>query len=664
MKNTSLILLTTLGLLLSGCEEKVGYDFEAASNADPDGHTSPSNATRLENQALQKALPFSDQQDFEDASRGLIASEPDLLIKTDGGEVVWNPSAYRFIKGDSPASVNPSLWRQAGLNNIHGLFEVSAGIYQVRGYDLSNMTIIEGDSGWIVVDPLTSRETAAAAINLARKHLDPKPVVAIIFTHSHIDHFGGVLGVLSAKEIETGNIRIIAPEGFMHEATSENIIAGTAMSRRAMYMYGKQLARSERGHVGSGLGKSPAFGTFGILEPTEIVDHTPQTLEIDGLEFIFQNAPGSEAPAELTFYLPELKAYNAAEVTSHNLHNLYTLRGAKVRDGLKWSNYIDEVIMLFGGAEVYLASHHWPIWGNERIIEFLKVQRDTYKYIHDQTVRMFNEGLTPGEIAELLELPASLQKTFSNRSYYGTVRHNARAVYQAYLGWYDGNPANLNPLPPVEAGKRYVESMGGAQAVLSKAGLAYEAAEYRWSAELLNHLVMTEPGNVDARTLLAQTYDQLGYQAESGPWRDVYLSAAYELRHGPAEKGFDISIMKDILSETPVVNFFDSMAVRLNGPDAEDIELSVNIFFTDLGESYHLNIENAVLHHRVSLLDKEADATLKLTHDLFIRMLIGQVGLKETLFSDDLEVEGSTVALLRFFSLFDKPKGTFNIVTP
>ena len=664
MKNTSLILLTTLGLLLSGCVEKVDYDFEAASSADPDGHTSPSNATRLANQALQKALPFSDQQDFEDANRGLIASEPDLLIKTDGGEVVWNPSAYRFIKGDSPASVNPSLWRQAGLNNIHGLFEVSAGIYQVRGYDLSNMTIIEGDSGWIVVDPLTSRETAAAAINLARKHLDPKPVVAIIFTHSHIDHFGGVLGVLSAKEIETGNIRIIAPEGFMHEATSENIIAGTAMSRRAVYMYGKQLARSERGHVGSGLGKSPAFGTFGILEPTEIVDHTPQTLEIDGLEFIFQNSPGSEAPAELTFYLPELKAYNAAEVTSHNLHNLYTLRGAKVRDGLKWSNYIDEVITLFGGAEVYLASHHWPIWGNERIIEFLKVQRDTYKYIHDQTVRMFNEGLTPGEIAEQLELPASLQKTFSNRSYYGTVRHNARAVYQAYLGWYDGNPANLNPLPPVEAGKRYVESMGGAQAVLSKAGLAYEAAEYRWSAELLNHLVMTEPGNVDARMLLAQSYDQLGYQAESGPWRDVYLSAAYELRHGPAEKGIDISIMKDILNETPVVNFFDSMAVRLNGPDAEDIELSVNIFFTDLGESYHLNIENAVLHHRVSLPDKEADATLKLTHDLFIRMLIGQVGLKETLFSDDLEVEGSTVALLRFFSLFDKPKGTFNIVTP
>lgn len=664
MRSISFILLTTLGLLLAGCEEKVDYDFEAVSGADPDGHTAPSHATRLKNQALKKALPFSDRRDFEDARRGLIASEAGLLIKTDDGVVVWNPSSYGFIKGDSPASVNPSLWRQAGLNNIHGLFEVTAGIYQVRGYDLSNMTIIEGDSGWIVVDPLTSQETAAAAIDMARKHLDPKPIVAIIFTHSHLDHFGGVLGVLSAQEIETGNIRIIAPEGFMHEATSENIIAGTAMSRRAVYMYGKQLARSERGHVGSGLGKSPAFGTFGILEPTEIVDHTPQTLEIDGLEFVFQNAPGSEAPAELTFYLPELKAYNAAEVTSHNLHNLYTLRGAKVRDGLKWSNYIDEVIGLFGDAEVYLASHHWPIWGKERIIEYLKVQRDTYKYIHDQTVRMFNEGLTPGEIAEQLELPGSLQKTFSNRSYYGTVRHNARAVYQAYLGWYDGNPANLNPLPPVEAGKRYIEAMGGAQAVIIKAGLAYEAAEYRWSAELLNHLVMADPGNEDARALLAQTYDQLGYQAESGPWRDVYLSAAYELRHGPAKKGIDISTMKDILNETPVAGFFDSMAVRLNGPDAEDIVLSVNIIFTDLGESYHLNIENAVLHHRDLSPEMSADATLKLTHDLFIRMLIGQVGLKETLFSDDLEVEGSTVDLIRFFSLFDKPGGVFNMVTP
>jgi len=649
---------------LSGCEEKLDYEFSSEAGADSEGHSAPSEATRLENLALEGSLPFSDRQDFEDARRGLIATDPDLLVSTDAGGVVWNPSAYGFIKDRPPASVNPSLWRQASLNNIHGLFEVTPGIYQVRGYDLSNMTIIEGNSGWIIVDPLTSRETASAAIEWVRRHLDPRPIVAIIFTHSHVDHFGGVLGVLSAEEKNAGKVLIIAPEGFMHEATSENIIAGSAMSRRAVYMYGKQLARSERGHVGSGLGKSPAFGTFGILEPTEIIDHTPQTLDIDGLEFIFQNTPGSEAPAELTFYLPAFKAFNGAEVTSHNLHNLYTLRGAKVRDGLKWSNYIDEALGLFGDAEVYLASHHWPIWGNERITTFLKVQRDTYKYIHDQTVRMFNDGLTPGEIAEQIKLPKSLQKTFSNRGYYGTLRHNSRAVYQAYLGWYDGNPVNLNPLPPVERGRHYVDSLGGAEAVIERAAAAYEAAEYRWTAELLNHLVMAEPGNAEARALLAKTYDQMGYQAESGPWRDVYLSAAYELRHGPAEQGIDISIMADILRETPVSRFFESMAVRLNGPDAEDVVLSVNIIFTDRNESYLLDIENAVMHHRPSTPDTVADATLKLTHEMFIRMLIGQVGLKETILSDDLEVEGSTLDLLSFFSLFDKPTGTFNIVTP
>ena len=351
-------------------------------------------------------------------------------------------------------------------------------------------------------------------------------------------------------------------------------------------------------------------------------------------------------------------------MTSHNLHNLYTLRGAKVRDGLKWSNYIDEAIELFGEADVYLASHHWPVWGNERILDYLKVQRDTYKYIHDQTVRMFNAGLTPGEIAEQIELPASLQRTFSNRGYYGTVRHNSRAVYQGYLGWYDGNPANLDPLPPVEAGTRYVEAMGGSQAMISQAQSAYERAEYRWVAELLNHLVMAEPNHTDARALLAKTYDQLGYQAESGPWRDVYLSAAYELRHGPASEGIDVAIMENILRQTPVAMFFDSMAVRLDGPEAADVVLSVNITFTDRNESYLLDIENSVLHHRPSSPTTEANSSLFLTHDLFIRMLTGKVKLKEMLLSDDLDVAGSTMDLLRFFSLFDKPEGTFNIVTP
>jgi alkyl sulfatase BDS1-like metallo-beta-lactamase superfamily hydrolase len=654
-----ILALTAICLFLAACEREQ----PTGPSEDPDGHTLPTAATIRANAAVLDELDFSDRQDFEDASRGLIASDPALRVNSADG-VVWNPAAYEFIDGEAPGSVNPSLWRQARLNNIHGLFEVTDGVYQVRGYDLSNMTLIVGKTGWIIVDPLTARETAAAAISLARSHLEPKPIVAMIFTHSHIDHFGGVLGVLTSEGVQAENMRIIAPAGFMEEATSENIIAGPAMSRRAMFMYGKRLARSGRGHVDSGLGKSPAFGNFGLLKPTEIIDRTPQALTIDGIEFIFQNAPHSEAPAELTFYLPHVKAFNGAEVTSHNLHNLYTLRGAKVRDGLNWSNTIDESIGLFGDAEVYLASHHWPIWGNERIIHFLETQRDTYKYIHDQTVRLFNQGLVPGEIAEQIELPPSLQATFHNRGYYGTLRHNSRAVYQAYLGWYDGNPARLNPLPPGEAARRYIDLAGGPEAVLEDARSAFNAADYRWVAELLNHLVFASPEKSEAKSLLAAAYDQLGYQAESGPWRDAYLSAAFELRHGPPEKGLNVASMEDVLRQTPVQRFFESMAVRLNGPDAEGVELSVNIVFTDLGESYLLDIGNSVLHHQPSGSDTAADATMMLTHGLFIRMLTGKAGLRELLFSDELELEGSELDLLKFFSLFDQPEGRFDIVRP
>ncbi len=653
-------LLIIFLLIVSGCEKKTHYD----PDADPQGHTAPTEATTKSNAKVLEELPFSDQRDFEDAQKGLIARDPDLKVKNSKGELIWNQPAYEFIKGDAPASVNPSLWRQASLNNIHGLFKVTDGIYQLRGYDLSNMSIIEGKTGWIIVDPITSKETAAAAIAFARKHLQKRPVVAIIFTHSHIDHFGGVLGITSAEEVVKRNIRIIAPEGFVEEAISENLIAGTAMGRRSTYMYGKRLSRSKRGHVGSGLGKNPPYGTFGILKPTEIVNHTPQEMVIDGIRLIFQNAPGSEAPAELTFYLPDRKAFCGAEVVSRNMHNLYTLRGAKVRDALKWSKYINEIIDLFGESEVYYASHHWPLWGNKRILEFLGKQRDMYKYIHDQTVRLFNAGYTPREIAEKIELPESLRTFFPNRGYYGTARHNSKAVYQAYLGWYDGNPANLNPLPPSESAIRYVALMGGGEAVLSKAQTFFDQAEYRWVAELLNHLVFAEPENTKAKALLARTYDQLGYQSESGPWRDVYLTAAYELRHGAPEKGIDLTIMTDVLKQTPIHHFFDSMAVRLNGPDAVGKKMAVKIVFKDLNESYILTLENSVLHHQKATTDSEACTTLILTHDLFIRVVTGQAGIKDTLFSDDLEVEGSKMDLVRFFTLFDKPLAKFNIVTP
>ncbi|MBU3915891.1 MBL fold metallo-hydrolase, partial [bacterium] len=601
---------------------------------------------------------------FIEANRGLIASDKDLKVVNPDIGTVWDQTAYEFIKGEAPASVNPSLWRQAKLNNIHGLFEVTKGIYQLRGFDLSNMTIIEGKTGWIIVDPLTSIETAKRAIKFARKHLEEKPIVAIIFTHSHIDHFGGVTGIISAEEAKRQNIRLIAPIGFIEEAVSENIIAGTGMIRRALYMYGSRLPRTERGHVGTGLGKEPAMGLVSILEPNEIITKTPEKKTIDGVQFIFQNAPDSEAPAELTFYLPELNAFCGAEVVSRNMHNLLTLRGAKVRDTLKWTSYIQEIIDLFGKSDIYFASHHWPIWGNDRIIDFLKKQRDIYKYIHDQTVKMANEGLTPIEIAEQMDYPETLRTSFSNRGYYGTLSHNSKAVYQFYYGWYTGNPAQLNPLPPTESAKRHIEYMGGADNVLVKAQASFDKGDYRWVAEILNHLVFADPGNKNAKALLAKTYDQLGYQAESGPWRDIYLTGAYELRYGAPEKGMDLSNAIDMLKHVPLSRYLDAMSVRLNGPKADGKDITVNLVFTDINESYVLHIENSVLHHKKAAPDSKANATVALTHDLYMQMATGKAGVKDILLSDKVKLTGSKVDLIRFFALFDLPKGKFNIVTP
>jgi len=658
MKYLSILFLACLLAVLGGCKTRQD------PGADARGHTAPTAITARVNEAAGDELPLDDPRDFEEARQGLIASDPDLRVKGSGGDTIWDMPGYAFIQGEAPESVNPSLWRQAKLNNIHGLFEVAPGIYQLRGFDISNMTIIEGKTGWIIVDPLTSKESAAKAISFAREHLEPKPIVAVLYTHSHIDHFGGVLGILSPEEAAKNRVRIIAPSGFMEEATSENILAGIAMGRRAGYQFGRHLDVSERGHVDSGLGKTGAFGSFGILAPTETVDRTPQEMVIDGVRFIFQNTPGSEAPAEFTFYLPDFKAFCGAEVVSRQMHNVYTLRGAKIRDALKWSNYINQAIEMFGDADIYFASHNWPIWGNERILDFLKKQRDLYKYIHDQTLRMANAGLTPREISERIELPESLRTFFSNRGYYGTLRQNAKAVYQGYFGWYDGNPANLNPLPPEETAVKRVEYMGGADAVLQKAQASFDRGEYRWVAQVLNDLIFSDPGNKAARDLLANTYEQLGYQAESGVWRDEYLTAAHELRHGPPKKGIDMVAAMELLRRTPVSRFFDSMAVGLNGPDAEGRDTVVNIVFTDLDESYVLSLENAVLHHRKDDPDPEADAAIQLTHDLFLRMLTGQVGIKETLFSDELETSGNRVELVRFLSLFDKPQGTFPIVTP
>ncbi len=656
------IILISLSLLLFGACNDISNDLK--ENLDNNDDDLVSSYTNEINNAVYDELSFENTRDFEDAERGLLARDSNLIVKSNEGTILWSQPSYEFVHGDAPSSVNPSLWRQAKLNNIHGLFKVRDSIYQLRGYDLANMTIIEGKTGWIIIDPLTAKETASKALEFARKHLGEKPIVAILFTHSHVDHFGGSLGIMSAEEAVKNKVRIIAPKGFMEEATSENIIVGTAMARRSMYMYGKNLPRSKYGHVGSGLGKSPTYGTFGIMVPNELIDHTLQEKNIDGVRFIFQYTPESEAPAEFTFYLPESKTFCGAEVVSNNMHNLYTLRGTKVRNAVNWSNYINEIIELFGDAEIYFGSHHWPKWGNENIIEFLKLQRDLYQYIHDQTVRLINAGYTSSEIPDRIKLPKSLSLPFANRGYYGTLRHNSRAVYQSYLGWYDGNPANLNPLAPEESSVKYVEMMGGSENILQKAQEYYEKGEYRWVAELLNHLVFAEPDNTRAKKILAKVYKQLGYQSESGPWRDVYLTAAQELINGAPKTGIDLAIMQDVLKETPTTYFFQSLAARLDGMAAEGKIIKVKIEFPDLKKTYILSLENSVLHHWEARIGEQVDASVKVTHALFIKMLVGKAGIKDILFSDELEIEGSKIDLIRFFTLFDKPDGTFNIIEP
>ncbi len=667
-------------LMISAVSVSCSKPVPKEEGSDDSGFTAPSVATKKVNQLVLAQLPFENRQDFDDSKRGFIGQVPNLTITSIDESEIWNMPEYDFVQyqgenGNAPASVNPSLWRQAALNNQHGLFKLQQGIYQIRNFDLANMTIIEGEKGWILVDPLTAKETAKEAIEFAWQELGNRPISAIIFTHSHIDHFGGVQGVLELlPKAQKNNLDIIAPKGFMEEAVSENLIAGAAMGRRAGYMYGKYLPRTERGHVGTGLGKGPAFGSMGIVEPNVIVDENTKTSVIDGVTFEFQYVPESEAPAELTFYLPESKAFSGAELVSKTMHNLYTLRGAKVRDANKWSSYIEEAKVLFKEAELYFGSHHWPVWGKDNIQNFLTIQSDTYKYIHDQTVRLLNAGHTPKEIAELIELPASLQQDFSNRGYYGTLKHNAKAVYQAYMGWFTANPATLDPLPEPQAAKRYVQAMGGADATIAHAQTLLNKVndldvdevnkEYRWIAQLLNHVVLAEPDNIDAKSLLAKTYDQLGYMAESAPWRDFYLSGAFELRHGVQEAGLSPKTMKEVLKQTPAEKFLEVLAIRLNGPKADGKSLTIKFNFTDVNKQYLLTLNNSVLRHAQANEETAADATLNITQSLFLTLVTKEASVKDVLFSDDLSVDGSTLDLLSFFSLLDNPLGDFNIVTP
>jgi len=628
--------------------------------------TDATSFTADRNRQAGEALDFSDRRAFADAERGLVAAaDPAQVSYPNAGGSPRTLADWAFLEGEAPDTVNPSLWRQAQLNNRAGLYQVAPGIHQLRGFDLANITLIDGEKGWIVVDPLTTESTARDALAFARAHLGDKPVTAVIFTHSHADHFGGVLGILSAEEAAARSVPIVAPAGFIDASTKENLLAGPAMLRRVAFVYGQSLAVGPEGNVGIGLGKALGVSKAGVLPPTHEVASTGERLVLDGVPIVFQLASGSEAPAEFTFYLPEQRAFCGAELVSMNMHNLYTLRGAKVRDALAWSNYIDEAIALFPETEVYFGSHHWPVWGHEEVVDFLGGQRDLYKYIHDQTLRLANRGLTPREIAEELTLPETLAGRFDLRGYYGSLKHNVKAVYQFYFGWYDGNPANLDPLPPTEAAKRYVKLAGGADPLLANAQASYDAGEYRWAVEILNHLVFAEPGHAEARGLLAASYRQLGYVAESTQWRNSYLVAARELETGPPEGSANLARnQRAILMNTPVEAFFDAMAANLDGPEAADSHLVLNVILSDLGQSFVLEARNGVLHHRRSEPSPDANATLEITHGLFVDLMIRNVGLRETLFSDELSLAGSRLDALRFFGLFSPAVGGFDIVTP
>ncbi len=614
--------------------------------------------------ALQERWPFADTQDFEDARRGLIATLDPCVIRAEDGRVVWDNDAYAFLSGDAPDTVNPSLWRQSVLVSMQGLFEVVEGIYQVRGFDLSNVTFVEGDTGVIVIDPLISVETAAAALALYREHRGDRPVTGVIYTHSHVDHFGGVRGVTTQEDVDAGRVPVLAPEGLVEHAVAENVYAGTAMSRRAGYMYGAALAKGPQGQVGAGLGQTTSTGTVTLIRPTVDITTTGQVEVVDGVTIEFQMAPGTEAPAEMHFFFPSYGALCMAENATHNLHNLLTLRGALVRDPNVWSKYLTEAIDLFGDrTDVAFASHHWPTWGRDRAVGFLATQRDLYAYLHDQTLRMLNQGMTGPEIAEALVLPPALENAWSTHGYYGSVSHNVKAIYQRYLGWFDGNPAHLWQHPPVEQATRYVEFMGGADAVVEKARASFEAGDYRWVAEVLGHVVFADQQHAAARELLADTYEQLGYGAENGTWRNFFLSGATELRDGAFGTPVATSAADLVAQLTPEM-LFDALAIQVDGPRAWDEDVTVDVAFTDDGSRYRLRLANGVLTHRRVDAVEGADLTLTLPlHAQLVPVVMGGL-TPEQMAEQGITLDGDASAIQRVVAVLQPGDPDFAIVTP
>jgi alkyl sulfatase BDS1-like metallo-beta-lactamase superfamily hydrolase len=646
-----------LACLITACLTQPVYAVDESADA--------SAITTTLNAAVLQHLPFSDRTDFESVSKGLIAPFKGQ-VKDASGKVIWDIAAYDFLaKDQSPASVNPSLWRLAQLNAHAGLFEVSPKIYQVRGLDLANMTIIEGDDGLIIIDPLTTAETAKAALDLYYQNRAHKPVVAVIYSHTHVDHFGGVRGVIDEADVKAGKVKVYAPAGFMEHVMSENVFAGTAMSRRAQFQFGSLLPRGEKGQLDAGLGKSsPSGGTVTLIAPTDLIDKELETRTIAGIEVEFQLTPGTEAPAEMNLYLPQLRALCMAENATQMMHNLLTPRGAQVRDAKAWSEYLDNSLARYGDkSDVLFAQHNWPTWGGERIRTFLADQRDMYAFLNDRTLHLMNQGLTSVEIADAIKtLPGALDQKWYTRGYYGSLSFNVRAVYQRYLGFYDGNPANLNPLPPVETAKRMVDAMGGAAAVLEKMRTAMAKGDYRWAAQLGNQLVFAEPDNVPGRNAQAQVLEQLGYQSENATWRNMYLTGAMELRNGvPQHAGSSASV--DMMRAMTPDMFFDYLAIRLDSEKAVGHDLTLNWTFEDQNKDFNLTLRNGVLTHRTGL-NPAADASVSLSKATLEQISLKQLDFPTAIQKGLIKLQGNGKKLGELLGSVDSFSPQFNIVTP
>ncbi|WP_235031859.1 alkyl/aryl-sulfatase [Actinacidiphila yanglinensis] len=593
-----------------------------------------------------------------------MGTAADPLIKEGTGRTVWDLDAYGFLAGDCPDTANPSLWRQSRLCSDHGLFEVTDGIYQVRGFDLSNMTLVEGDTGVLVIDPLISAETAAAGLALYREHRGDRPVTGVLYTHSHIDHFGGVRGVLPDGAAD-GGVPVLAPDGFLEHAVRENVYAGTAMARRAAYMYGAALPKGERGQIGAGLGQTTSTGSVGLVPPTRDITRTGQTETVDGIRMVFQLTPGTEAPAELNIHFPDRSALCMAENATHNQHNLLTLRGAEVRDPRVWAQYLAEAIDRFAGSsDVAFASHHWPVWGREQLIRFLSEQRDLYAYLHDQTLRLLNQGLTALEIAESLRMPPALERAWHTHGYYGSVSHNTKAVYQRYLGWFDGNPAHLWEHPPVEAARRYVEFMGGADEVVRRARESFAEGDYRWVAQVVHHVLFADPDHAEARRLQADALEQLGYGSENGTWRNFYLMGALELREGPVGTP-TATTSPDLLAALTLDQLFDSLAIRVDGPRSWDADITVR-WTVDGRDPVTLRLHNGVLTHVTGTgpAAAEPDVEVDLAEADLRALLTGGTDPADLAARDGVRISGDASRLPALLGHLAAPDPDFAIVTP